>query len=283
MKENNLYPSPCGYFENLTSQNSLYHLPDLSESVEFVESGNESKNLPPKFCQQLIFASMLERGFRRSDNILYRAECPACRKCKGIRIHVKDFVPTKSQRHIFRINSDISVSICRNCEEFISDEKVLLFSLYDKRHNPSSKKNFAQYKQELAEMNGIHETSEYKNTESSYAAAYSGTINMEYRLNSSDGNSGKLIGCGITDIAVGCLSSDYFYYDTSEQILKRSIGTFSILKELELCRTTGFEYYYLGYWIADCRKMVYKSNFRPYQLLECCGNNEWQDIQNESD
>jgi arginine-tRNA-protein transferase len=42
-----------------------------------------------------------------------------------------------------------------------------------------------------------------------------------------------------------------------------------------LCRKLQLPYLYLGYWIADSRKMAYKAKFQPLQGLQ---DNEWQAI-----
>ena len=47
---------------------------------------------------------------------------------------------------------------------------------------------------------------------------------------------------------------------------KRSLGTFAILWQIERARALGLEYLYLGYWIRGCKKMAYKSEFRPLEL-----------------
>ena len=63
------------------------------------------------------------------------------------------------------------------------------------------------------------------------------------------------------------LSSNYFYYDISEEVLKRSIGVYSVLFEINFCLQNHFPYYYLGLYLPHCRKMNYKANYKPYQLL----------------
>jgi arginine-tRNA-protein transferase len=53
----------------------------------------------------------------------------------------------------------------------------------------------------------------------------------------------------------------------------RSLGTFSVLWEVEFCRSEGLPYYYLGYYVAGSGKMAYKSRFRPNEIL--VGDDRW--------
>ena len=60
------------------------------------------------------------------------------------------------------------------------------------------------------------------------------------------------------------LSAIYTFFDPEAD--KRSLGTFAILWQIDKARAMGLDYLYLGYWIRDCKKMAYKSEYRPLQL-----------------
>jgi arginine-tRNA-protein transferase len=45
-----------------------------------------------------------------------------------------------------------------------------------------------------------------------------------------------------------------------------------VLWQIEQARRLGLPHVYLGYWIKQCRKMSYKINYRPVELLI---NNRW--------
>jgi leucyl-tRNA---protein transferase len=294
-----LFASPCGYFDGLISHYAVFRLPSSEDAFALAAQENPEVmlNLNPKACQQILFDNLLAEGFRRSDKYVYRADCPDCRKCIPIRIAPADFKPSKSQRRILRNNSDITLHITQNPAEFVTAEKLALYGVYDKRHNPDAKKSSAEYKAELMQLNGIHasgllpaidgtksdrlnsaENQKNSAAAQTFCASYSGTLNMEYRLTATGNTPGKLIGTGIIDAGAGSLSSNYFYYDISPETMKRSIGAYSILREIELCRQLRFDWYYLGYWIEDCRKMVYKAGYNPHQLLL---NNEWKTVTNK--
>ncbi|KAL9938609.1 hypothetical protein V8E36_002328 [Tilletia maclaganii] len=100
-----------------------------------------------------------------------------------------------------------------------------------------------------------------------------GGYHQEWRLD------GKLIAVGVLDILPSCVSSVYLYYDPQYEHL--NLGKASALREILLVQQLrrkrgmeGIQYYYLGYWIANCQKMVYKGSFRPQLVLDTA-TNEW--------
>jgi arginine-tRNA-protein transferase len=50
------------------------------------------------------------------------------------------------------------------------------------------------------------------------------------------------------------------------------LGGFAILWQIEKAREMGLDYLYLGYWVRNCQKMAYKSDYRPLELYV---NNRW--------
>ena len=76
---------------------------------------------------------------------------------------------------------------------------------------------------------------------------------------------GKLIGCAVVDHLPDALSAIYTYFDPAESV--RGLGTLAVLLQIDLAQSLNMDYLYLGYWIADCQKMRYKTNYRPLELL----------------
>ena len=77
----------------------------------------------------------------------------------------------------------------------------------------------------------------------------------------------------VSDVMENGLSAVYTYYCTDSS--KRSLGVMAVLWQIEECKNLGLPALYLGYWIKDCQKMKYKTEYRP---LEMYVNNHWVSV-----
>ena len=82
----------------------------------------------------------------------------------------------------------------------------------------------------------------------------------EFRL------AGKLLMVAVVDHLPQGLSAVYTFFDPMEHT--RSLGTFGVLWEINLASRLGKRWLYLGYWVSGCRKMSYKSRFRPMEAFK---------------
>lgn len=182
------------------------------------------------------FRQLLNERWRRFGAVFFRPVCPECRKCVPIRIPVAQFRPGKSQRRVERKNSQTRVLFS---ELNYRDE---LYDVYRKH----SRLRFDQESDREEFIRNFYTPAVY-------------SFQSEFFIGD------KLIGFGFLDRAADGLSSVYFCFDPDYQA--HSPGTFSVLAEIKQCAAMGLDYYYLGYYIAECSRMAYKGRFRPYELL----------------
>lgn len=98
-----------------------------------------------------------------------------------------------------------------------------------------------------------------------------GAFHMQYWLD------GKLVAVGVVDILPRCLSSKYTFWDPDYAFL--SLGRITALKEIEWVKeacenSPNLKYYCMGFYIHKCKKMSYKSDYAPSELL-CPETKRW--------
>ena len=76
---------------------------------------------------------------------------------------------------------------------------------------------------------------------------------------------GRLAGVGLVDEMPRSVSSTYFFFDPDFGRL--SLGVYSALCEISLALQLGKSYVYFGYRVNGCKSLMYKSQFRPNELL----------------
>jgi arginine-tRNA-protein transferase len=189
-----------------------------------------------------LYEGLLSRGFRRSGLHFYRNECPGCRECRQLRVPVLSFTPTKSMRRVYRKNLDVEIEL--GPVDF--DEEV--FRLYTRYTEFQHGKNDPEDDDDPEE-----------NFKTFLCASPFESHTMKYRIG------GRLAAVGWLDFLPDSLSSVYFAFDPD--FAKRSLGTFSVLKEIELAGETGRRLHYLGFYVSGSPKMRYKGRFGPHEVL----------------
>ena len=210
------------------------YLPDRQERrlVALVEgeAGNDRLDL------------LTEAGFRRSQSYLYKPVCPGCRACVPVRIVVDGFRFSRGYRRVLQRNADLS---WHEALPVATDEQFALFHRYlRQRHRDGGMVRMDR--QAYSEMVEV---------------APASTRVVEFR-----DAAGVLMGVSLTDHLRSGLSGVYKFY--APESAGRSIGTFIILWHVERARTLGLPFVYLGYWIAQSRKMAYKVRFAPLEQLD---------------
>ncbi|EAQ99187.1 arginyltransferase [Congregibacter litoralis] len=201
---------------------------------------------PRQSVDQTLYSNLSMLGFRRSGNHIYRPHCSHCNACIPARVHVNDFKANRSQRRCLKRNRDLEVTIRTSVS---NDESYALYDRYIRaRHAdgdmyPPDRDQFESF------LNNPWDCTEY----------------CEFRAE------GRLVAVAVVDMMLDGLSAIYTFFDPDETT--RSLGRYAVLWQIERSRSLGLPYVYLGYWIRNCDKMSYKSDYQPLELLI---NNQWQ-------
>jgi len=182
-----------------------------------------------------------EAGFRRSLGFAYRPACPGCNACVPVRIPVREFRWTRGWRRVIANNQDLEV---RWAPARATSEQYQLFNRYQRsRHGDGdmARMDFGDFRT-MVEVGAI---------DSAVA---------EFR--SADG---QLVAASLADRMARGFSAVYSFFDPA--LAARSLGSRAILWLVEQAQADGLDHVYLGYWIADSRKMAYKARFRPLEGL----------------
>lgn len=217
----------------LGAPHSCNYLPDrLQQNQEFLLDTIEDND----------FETLLSQGFRHFGSHFFRYACSSCGQCLPIRVPVKTFTLSKHQRRLLKKSQAIRYEI--DTPSF-SEEKVDTY----RKH-----KDF-QFQQDGG--------SDFEYFFSFVLTALPQTQEFTYFYQDTP------VGYGYVDILPSCLSSIYFFYDPDYRAL--SLGTFSILCELQYALDHGQDYLYLGYYIAENHSMSYKADFRPCEVFSPFG------------
>lgn len=196
-----------------------------------------------------LYTQLCTQGFRRSGKAFYRPNCPSCMQCISSRVRVNEFQPSRRYRKVLNRNSSATIRFIAATEA--SHEHYALYQKYisirhaDGDMYPPSLQTFEQFLVESPAQ----------------------TLFMEVREPNN-----KLIAVAVTDKLSDGLSSIYTFFDPDPGYNSRSLGVFCILKQIETARELGLNYAYLGFWLPTVKKMSYKTDYTPIELLI---NNHW--------
>lgn len=223
-----------------TPPHDCSYLPDREATTMFVD--------PRADINKRLYSQLTTLGFRRSGSHYYRPHCESCNACVPVRLNADQFRLDRGQRRVLNRNEDLQ---CELVPARFSEEYYQLYERYiEQRHAdgdmyPPSREQFTSFLVEGATDTGF----------------------LEMRKDS------RLLGLAVVDALEDGLSAIYTVFDPDEE--RRSLGTFAILWQIEEVRRRRASYLYLGYWIKACRKMNYKSRFRPIEGLI---NGHWQEL-----
>jgi len=221
-------PHSCSYLEDKSAQFAYVH-PDIALNTT-------------------LYEQLIEQGFRRSGNHVYRPYCTNCTHCISTRLAVEKFKPSRQQRRTFKKNTDLKITLK---PALFEQAHFDLYQHYQRsRHAESDMANTTP--------------DEYINF---LKSDWCNTLFIEFTL------ADELAGVAIVDLFDNALSAVYTFFDP--KFSARSLGVYAVLWQIEHAKTVGLDWVYLGYWIKECQKMSYKTNYQPIQGFI---NNEWHDL-----
>ncbi|HHH45413.1 MAG TPA: arginyltransferase [Thiotrichales bacterium] len=210
--------TPCSY------------LPGRESTSEWVD---------PAILGQALYDRLIELGFRRSGDHVYRPACLGCRACVPVRIPVDRFRPSRRDRRCRRRNADLA---SRFVEPRFTDEYFALYSRYLAARHPGGGMDDPDPEDFLEFL-----TSDWSDTRF-----------LEIRA-----PDGRLMAVAVTDLLDQGFSAVYTFYEPEEP--SRGLGNFAILEQIRLAREQELPWLYLGYWIEGSARMAYKARFLPQQ------------------
>jgi len=231
-------PAPCPYLEGRQERKVFTHLINADA--------------------RQLHDTLVQGGFRRSQNIAYRPACDSGNACVSVRVPVETFRWTRTFRRIFQRNGDLSGA--RRPASATTEQYQLFRRYIDDRH----------YDGGMSDMAMMDFTAMVDET-------FVDTQIIEYRLPAQpslagpDHREGELVAAALTDILDDGLSMIYSFF--APELASRSLGTFMVLDHIARARKLGLPYVYLGYWVDGSNKMDYKARFLPQERLTQTG---WQ-------
>ncbi len=170
------------------------------------------------------------------------------RRVLPLRIRLTDFNFSKSQRRVLRRNSDLNVKIQPIA---ITDETHDLFDRHKRRFKsgvPDSIDDFLSHDPANEPTTGIE---------------------VNARLND------ELLAASFFDVGKASVSSIYGIFEPTEHA--RSLGIFTMLKEIEYARETGKTFFYPGYAYEGESFYDYKKRFSALEQFDW--KSEWLPMQ----
>jgi len=213
-----------------TPEHTCSYLPEQKAITMFVD--------PKVNVGTELYTELSRFGFRRSGTHYYRPHCNHCKACIPLRVLTNKFKPSRSQKRIIKLNQNTVAQVMT--PNFHEDHYLMYEKYITQRHAdgdmyPPSRE---QYRSFLVD-------------------GHSSTQFVEFSSGS------QVLGIAVIDNLVDGLSAIYTFFDPEYDHL--SLGTYAVLWQIEESRKQGFPYLYLGYFIRQCKKMNYKTAFKPYE------------------
>lgn len=187
-----------------------------------------------------IYSQLIALGFRRSGDDVYSPYCAQCSQCVPVRLAVAQFIPSRSQKRCLQKNL-LTTAVIKpaNFEQAHYD---LYLRYQEQRHADGNMVNAS--------------ADEYINF---LGSSWCNTQFVEFYI------ADELAAVAIVDCLDNALSAVYTFFD--QKYSNYSLGVYAVLWQIHYAQKQGLAWLYLGFWIADCKKMNYKNQYQPLQYL----------------
>ena len=157
-----------------------------------------------------------------------------------MRLKATEFIPSRSQKRCLQKNSNTQVII--KSAEFEQAHFDMYLRYQAARHRDGSM---------------------FQSSEEDYVRFLKGswcdTHFVEFSIN------GELAAIAVVDQLNNALSAVYTFFEP--KFSSYSLGVYAVLWQVEQAKQANKEFLYLGFWIKQCKKMSYKSDYQPLQIL----------------
>ena len=192
-----------------------------------------------------VYSQLIQKGFRRSGDHVYVPHCPNCVACIPARIPVNEFQANRSQQRCWRKNEMLSVVI--KPPQFELAHYRMYMRYQNHRHTGgdmalSSPEDYIEF----------------------LSSSWCDTVFVEFSLNN------ELAALAVVDKLNNALSAVYTFFEP--KFANRGLGVYAVLWQIEQAKLWQKDFVYLGFWIESCKKMAYKIQYQPLEILQ---NREW--------
>jgi arginine-tRNA-protein transferase len=185
-----------------------------------------------------VYSQLIAHGFRRSGDDVYQPRCAQCSQCVPVRLPVAQFKPNRRQKRCFQKNRQTSTIIKPAVFEQAHYDLYLRYQ--NQRHADGNMANSSP--DEYLKFLG---------------GSWCDTRFVEFSID------GALAAVAIVDYLENAISAVYTFFDP--EFSSYSPGVYAVLWQIQFAQERRLEWLYLGFWIANSKKMNYKNQYRPLQ------------------